>query len=173
LHLGTRFCGCWASCSHSLSHSFSAWFAWRYGKALGGAGIEGDIHGAAFAALDLFKVLMPALISGAWARGRWLLAFAGAAGFATLSVLSGWATFSVEVLERAAVAAERETRAQHLADLQTKLGRAESRLRVLGETRPVATVDADVAAERQNWRWTSTKGCTDATAKDSRAYCAT
>jgi hypothetical protein len=44
---------------------------------------------------------------------------------------------------------------------------------VLGETRPVATVDADIAAERQNWRWTSTRGCTDATAKDSRAYCAT
>ena len=92
-------------------------------------------------------------------------------GFVGLCLLNIWATMSVEVLERAALAAKHTTAAQQLADLEAQRGRVEDRLRVLGETRPVEAVEAAMAAERHNRRWTASKGCTDAT-RDSRAYCA-
>jgi hypothetical protein len=153
--------------------SVSVWFAWRYGRALGGPDFEGQLLGAAFAVLDAFKALLPGLRMGALDRGHGGLARAARCGFVGLCLLSIWAAFSVEVLERAALAAKHMTTVQQLADLEAERSRAEGRLRVLGETRPVATVDADIAAERHNWRWTTSKGCTDATARDSRAFCAT
>jgi hypothetical protein len=122
--------------------------------------------------LDFFKCLMlPSLTKGAWSRGWRLAALGGAVSCVGLSALNIWGTMTVEVLERAALAAKHTVEAQQLADLAAQRGRVENRLRVLGETRPVATVEADLAAERHNRRWTASNGCTDAT-RDSRAYCA-
>jgi len=153
--------------------SVSTWFAWRYGRALGGSGFEGEMLAAAFAALDAFKALLPWLRMGARDHGHDGLARVAVYGFVGLATLNIWATFSVEILGRAALSAKHTIAAQQLSELEAERGRVEGRLRVLGETRPVATVDANIAAERHNWRWTTSKGCTDATAKDSRAFCAT
>jgi hypothetical protein len=153
--------------------SVSAWFAWRYVKALGGPSFEATLLSGAVAILEFFKCLMlPSLTKGAWSRGWRIAALGGAVSFVGLSALNVWGIMSVELLERAALAAKHTTAAQQLADLEAQRGRVENRLRVLGETRPVPTVEADLAAERHNRRWTASKGCTDAT-RDSRTYCAT
>jgi hypothetical protein len=145
--------------------SVSVWFAWRYGMALGGP--EGAL---AFAVLDVYKCKMPRYAIGAVSRGEPMLGIAGVVGFVLLCLLNIWGTMSVEVLERAALAAKHTTAAQQLADLESQRGRVENRLRDIGKTMTVGTVEADMAAKQYDRRWTASNGCTAVTS-DSRAYC--
>jgi hypothetical protein len=65
----------------------------------------------------------------------------------------------------------RAVQAEKYEDLRTELGRTGQQLSWLEKHRPVGTVEAEIQAAKQNVRWTTSEGCTNATVDKSREFC--
>src|SRR5690606_6427958 len=74
-------------------------------------------------------------------------------------------------LNRADTTGERVIQAQKHDDLRSELERLRETLSRLPAHRPSGTVAVEIEAQKQNVRWTTTKGCTDATITESRSFC--
>lgn len=147
-------------------------FNWRFFSGLATDPLAGTLLGAGSVALDLMKIIMPVLVAGAIAER----AFARAAGGTILFVglfLSGTIAamgFASESASR--LAATRETVSAALREHERDQEDVRGRLARLPVFRPPATVAAEIRALQQD-RWFSTsKGCSEATAPASRDLCA-
>lgn len=147
-------------------------FNWRFFSGLATDPLAGTLLGAGSVALDLMKIIMPVLVAGALAER----AFARAAGGTILFVglfLSGTIAamgFASESASR--LAATRETITAALREHERDQEDVRGRLARLPAFRPPATVAAEIRALQQD-RWYSTsKGCSEATAPASRELCA-
>lgn len=138
---------------------------------LGKSALEGQVLGAASAAADGLKALLPFFIWWAWQYKRRIPAILGSGvwlffvGFSLLSAIGFSAT------NRGAVTDTREGMAATFETVQADLQRAEARLAALPAHRPAQVVQQTIEGLKQNRRWTSTSGCTDATASASRSFC--
>jgi len=139
---------------------------------LGKTPLEGHVLGAASAAADVLKALLPFFIAWGWAARRMVAAVSGAlaflffAGFSLLSA-SGFAADNRGVLVEG-----REGVSQEYNRVRAALSESESRRGALPAHRPASVVSAEIEQYRQNRRWTATNECTDATESESRAFCA-
>lgn len=141
-------------------------------SSLGKTPLEGQVLGAASAAADGLKALLPFFIFWGWRSGRYAVAVPGLmvwlffSGFSLLSAI-GFAADNRGVFShtRENVNAAHETAR---ADLLV----AESRLRDIPKHRPVAVVTEDIERHKQDRRWSVTKDCAEATLPESREYCA-
>jgi hypothetical protein len=75
--------------------------------------------------------------------------------------------------KREGVTTQRLAKHDSKAELETQLREARSRITALGFVRPAASIEAELAGQRQHRRWSSSQGCTDATATRSRRFCTT
>ena len=78
------------------------------------------------------SVAIPSLAVGAWKRGRVGSALLGTLASACLLAFSMYGTATVEVMQRAAQATERDGKEQRLRDLRAELKAAQDRIADLG-----------------------------------------
>ncbi len=149
----------------------SAAMNWQFGYNLGRSEFESHLYGAASAAADCFKALLPFFIVAAIRNRTYSQALGGALLFVLCLTYSLSNSLGFGALNRADTTGERVLQAQTHQDLRSELDRLREALKALPEHRPSGTVLGEMEAVKQNTRWTSTKGCTDATITESRAYC--
>lgn len=150
----------------------SAAMNWLFLSSLGKTPLEGQVLGAASAAADLLKALLPFFIAWSWQARRFVVAGAGSlafvffAGFSLLSALGFAADNRLVLVDR------RGDVTNTYARVQRDLSSLEDQRAALPGHRPPAVVAEDIERHRQNRRWTATKNCTNATESESRAFCA-
>lgn len=140
-------------------------------SSLGKTPLEGQVLGAASAASDVLKALLPIFVTWAWVARRYVAAALGTltfiffAGFALLSAI-GFAADNRGILVegREARSGEYNRVFQHLKETQGKLAG-------LLAHRPSTVVAEEIERHKQNRRWSATKSCTDATEPESRSFC--
>lgn len=128
--------------------------------------------GAAAVAGDILKACLPFFLVLAWRSRRWLFLVLGAPAWGLLSAVSLLAAlgYAADIRDRHAQVRQTETELlrRAVAD-ETRLVR---RVEATNEARSPAVIEADLAALRQDARWTTSVACTEATVRASRTYCA-
>lgn len=159
-------------CAALVLCTVSAAMNYLFLASLGKTPLEGQVLGAASAAADLLKALLPFFIAWSWQARRFGAAASGTAafvffaGFSLLSAL-GFAAETRGTL----VQSREEANAAYDRVLRDLYETAEKR-RALPIHRPAGVVSEDIARHQQDRRWGATKACTEVTQTESRAYCA-
>ncbi len=120
--------------------------------------------------LHVAKVVLIGALVPAWQKSRWA-GILCAAVCAPLVLFSIWNTVAVLALQRSANAAEASAALERAASRRAELTSIGARLALVG-WKPLATVEAEVAAERHHWMWAATSGCTKVTTGGERQFCA-
>lgn len=141
-------------------------------SSLGKTALEGQVLGAASAAADVLKALLPFFIAWSWQARRFVAALAGSLAFAFFAVFSFFSALGFAADNRGALVEGREALAATYKGVQAEQAALEARLASLPVHRPAPIVREDLESHKQNRRWSATKECADATEAESRAYCA-
>lgn len=149
----------------------SAAMNWRFGYTLGKSDFESQLYGAASAAADCFKALLPFFIFAALRNRSYSQALGGALLFAVCFSYSLTSSLGFAALNRADTTGSRVLKAETHQDLRTELDRARETLKTLPAHRPVGTVNGEIEAFKQNSRWLASGECTNATSGKSMTYC--
>lgn len=139
---------------------------------LGKSPLESHVLGAASAAADVLKALLPFFIAWSWAGGRMVAAASGTLAFLFFAGFSLLSAIGFAADNRGTLVEGREGISQEYSRVQRALGEAEAQRSALPDHRPAAVVTEEMGAHSQNRRWQSTKECTNATEAESRAFCA-
>lgn len=124
------------------------------------------------ASIDVLKAFAPVFCARAFAHRNYPYVAVSVIlliGGMTLSMI---AAYGLIIEQRSGEKTERLAAQETVASLTAQAADAEARIATLGYTRPVATIEAELAAEEQNVRWSASQGCTDATVTRSREFCA-
>ncbi len=149
----------------------SAAMNWRFGYTLGKSEFESQLYGAASAAADCFKALLPFFIFAALRNRTYSQALGGALLMAVCFTYSFTSSLGFAALNRTDTNGSRALKAETHQDLRVELDRARETLKTLPPYRPVGTVRGDMDAVQQNGLWSQTAQCTNATVPASRTYC--
>lgn len=149
----------------------SAAMNWRFGLSLGKTELDGQIYGAASAAADCFKALIPFFLFAAIRNKMWSQAAAGAVVWVVVTAYSLTSAFGHAALNRFDTAGQRQVEAQAYKDLRSDLARAQEQLSWVPQHRPVATVQSDIANLKNQRGWELSKGCTEVKGKWQRTFC--
>ncbi|MDX2264486.1 MAG: hypothetical protein NW215_05910 [Hyphomicrobiales bacterium] len=149
----------------------SAAMNWKFGYSLGKSEFESHLYGAASAAADCFKALLPFFIFAALRNKSWSQAAGGVILFAVCFAYSFASSLGFAALNRADTTGARTLHAESYQEMRAELAHARERLTKLGDTRPAGTVASDIEAMKNNSRWLSSAECTNATVAASMSYC--
>jgi hypothetical protein len=149
----------------------SAAMNWRFGYTLGKSDFESQLYGAASAAADCFKALLPFFIFAALRNRSYSQALGGALLFAVCFSYSLTSSLGFAALNRADTTGSRVLKAETHQDLRTELERSLDTLKTLPSHRPSGTVKGEIDAFRQNSRWQQSEECSNATSSKSMSYC--
>lgn len=141
-------------------------------SSLGKTAFEGHVLGAASAAADILKALLPFFIAWSWQAGRYFPALAGSGAFAFIAAFSLLSAIGFAADNRGILIDARDSMAAEYNRMQRALAEAETRRAALPLHRPAVVVREELGAHRQNRRWSATKDCTNATENESRDFCA-
>ncbi len=138
----------------------SAAMNWRFGFSLGRTEFDGQIYGAASAAADCLKALVPFFFFAAIRNRMWSQAAASAVVWVVVTAYSLTSALGHAALNRFDSAGQRTVVAQSYKDMRKDLTRAQDQLGRIPQSRPAAAVQADIdnAKNQRPWGWT--KGCT-------------
>ncbi len=151
--------------------SVSAAMIWQFGYSLGKTEFDSHILGAASIAADGMKALMPFFIFSAWRQRNYPQAMGAAALWAVCIIYAMTSALGFAALNRSDTSGARAVQHEKYEDLRTELTRLSQQQSWLEKHRPVGTVQSDIEAAKQNYRWTSSEGCTNATVDKSREFC--
>jgi hypothetical protein len=149
----------------------SAAMNWRFGYTLGKSEFESHLYGAASAAADCFKALLPFFIFAALRNRSYSQALGGALLFAVCFSYSLTSSLGFAALNRADTTGSRALNAEKHQDLRAELQRSLEAQKALPPHRPAATVQAEIDAFKQNSRWSQSEECSNATSVKSMSYC--
>ena len=149
----------------------SASMNWRFGYSLGKTEFDSQVFGAASIAADGLKALLPFFIFAGWRHRNWSQALGGTALWAVCIVYALTSALGFAALNRSDMSGTRTIQAERYEDLRHELDRTTQQQGWLDKHRAVGMVEAELKAAEQNYRWTSTKGCSDVTLDLSRDYC--
>jgi hypothetical protein len=149
----------------------SAAMNWRFGYTLGKSDFESQLYGAASAAADCFKALLPFFFFAALRNRSYSQALGGALLFAVCFSYSLTSSLGFAALNRADTTGSRVLKAETHQDLRTELERSLETLKGLPSHRPSGTVKGEIDAFRQNSRWQQSEECSNATSSKSMSYC--
>jgi hypothetical protein len=149
----------------------SAAMNWRFGYTLGKSDFESQLYGAASAAADCFKALLPFFIFAALRNRSYSQALGGALLFAVCFSYSLTSSLGFAALNRADSTGSRVLKAETHQDLRAELERTRDALKALPAHRPAGTVRGEIAAYKQNPRWLQSEECNNATLTKSMSYC--
>ncbi len=149
----------------------SAAMNWRFGYTLGKSDFESQLYGAASAAADCFKALLPFFIFAALRNRSYSQALGGALLFTVCFSYSLTSSLGFAALNRADSTGSRVLKAETHQDLRAELDRSRDALKALPAHRPIGTVTGEIEAFKQNSRWSLSGECGNATSSKSMAYC--
>jgi BMFP domain-containing protein YqiC len=149
----------------------SAAMNWRFGMSLGRTEFDGQIYGAASAAADCLKALVPFFFFAAIRNRMWSQAAASAVVWTVVTAYSLTSALGHAGLNRLDVASQRKVEAQTYADLRTDLAHAREKLAAIPHHRPAATIQADIDNAKNQRAWGWTKGCAEVAGKQGRQFC--
>jgi len=149
----------------------SAAMNWRFGFSLGRTEFDGQIYGAASAAADCMKALVPFFFFAALRTKMWSQAAASALVWVVVMAYSLTSALGHAALNRLDTAGKRAATAQTYKDHRADLKRAQEQLSWVPQHRPAQAVqsDIDVLKSERAWRWS--KGCTKVTGPKGRSFC--
>lgn len=149
----------------------SAAMNWRFGFSLGRTELDGQIYGAASAAADCLKALIPFFFFAAVRNKVWSQASAAAVVWVVVTAYSMTSALGHAALNRFDSRDHRAQAAQAYQDLRDDLKRAEQQLGWVPEHRPAETVSSEIdrLKTQKGWQWTA--GCTQVSSKTERTYC--
>jgi len=149
----------------------SAAMNWRFGLSLGRTELDGQIYGAASAAADCLKALVPFFLFAAIRNRAWSQAAAAMVVWVVVTAYSLTSAFGHAALNRFDVAGERAHEKTLFDNLSADLARAKEQLSWVPQHRPAGTIQAEIDTAKNEKRWASTNGCTDVTQSKSRQFC--
>lgn len=144
---------------------------WRFGFSLGRTEFDGQIYGAASAAADCLKALVPFFLFAAIRSRMWSQAAAAAIVGIVVTAYSLTSSLGHAALNRFDMAGHRAVEAQSYKDLRGDLKRAQDQLSWIPQHRPEATVQGEIDSLKTQRHWGLTKGCTDVTSRTGRELC--
>jgi hypothetical protein len=143
----------------------------RFGWQFGATETDRYVYATAGGLADLLKALLPLAIVGAWRTGEYPRCTTCAVVFAVFTAYSLGSSFGLAAIQQAEKVGEHTALATTYQDDRTEFERLRQERNTLGTQRPGDTVRADIARLKLDRLWDRSKGCTDATAKDSRELC--
>jgi hypothetical protein len=143
----------------------------RFGTLLATADEDKLVYGLASGCADLLKGVLPFVIAWGWGSRKWLVGFVASLLFGTFTAYSVTSALGFAALNRDGTSGKRQSVIERQQHLRSELVRKRQDRAVLPAARPVATIDGELAAARQNTRWDATSGCTKATLPESRSFC--
>jgi hypothetical protein len=155
----------------SVLLAVSAAMNWRFGYSLGVSETDKQIYGAASAAADCFKALVPFFFFAAIRNKMWSQAMASAIVWVVVSAYSLTSALGHAALNRNDTSGNRAQEAASYKDLRADLKRAQDQLSWIPQHRPMQTVQSDIDGVKNQRGWNSTKGCTEVTGKNNRDFC--
>ncbi len=151
--------------------SVSAAMNWQFGFSLGKTPFDAHIFGAASIAADGMKALMPFFIFSAWRQRNYPQALGATALWAVCIIYAMTSALGFAALNRSDTSGARTIQHEKYEDLRSELTRITEQQGWLEKHRPAGTVQSEMEAAKQNVRWTTTEGCTNATVDKSREFC--
>jgi hypothetical protein len=165
VHIGLGVLAALAIIALSGFMNFKFWFAQAitvdHGLALGAASV----------AFDALKALLPIWITIAFAQRRMLYVAVASTVFVLLFCGSLLSAIGFISATRGEKTGSRETLNARLEITQKELAELNIQISRLSGYPPIATIEANLAGTRQDKRWSSSRGCEDATAGPSRDFC--
>lgn len=149
----------------------SAAMNWRFGYSLGVTEVDKQIYGAASAAADCFKALVPFFFFAAIRNRMWSQAAASAVVWVVVTGYSLTSALGHAALNRLDTTGNRAAQAASYKDLRTEAKRLEDQLGWIPQHRPTQTVQSDIDGLKNQRNWTWTKGCTEVNGKANRDFC--
>ncbi len=149
----------------------SAAMNWRFGFSLGRTEFDGQIYGAASAAADCMKALVPFFFFAAIRNRIWSQAAASALVWTVVMAYSLTSALGHAALNRSDSTGQRAADVQTYKDHRADLARAQEQLSWIPQHRPAQAVQADIETVKNERRWRMSSGCTDVTTSKSRAFC--
>lgn len=149
----------------------SAAMNWQFGYSLGKTEFDSHVFGAASIAADCMKALMPFFIFSAWRNRNYPQALGASALWAVCIVYAMTSALGFAALNRSDTAGTRAVKAESYEDLRSQLTRITQQQLDLEKHRPAGAIQGEIDALKQNPRWTTSQGCTNATIDESRELC--
>jgi hypothetical protein len=149
----------------------SATSAYMFGQHIA-SGARGELFSVLGATAEIVKALLPLAIAAAYAAGQGTRVFVCILMFLaclTWSMLSSLGNYALARNET--VTSTTSVQASY-ADLKDQHDRAQRRLDTLGPQRPSSQIEADIAAAKRDRVYDRSQQCAQATARASRALCA-
>lgn len=144
---------------------------WRFGVSLGRTEFDGQIYGAASAAADCMKALVPFFFFAAIRNRMWSQALASALVWVVVTSYSLTSALGHAALNRLDTAGQRTASADSYKDHRADLARAQEQLSWIPQHRPAQAVQADIDAVKDERAWTNTEQCSKVTGSKSRGFC--
>ncbi len=149
----------------------SAAMNWRFGFSLGRTEFDGQIYGAASAAADCMKALVPFFFFAALRTKMWSQAAASALVWVVVMAYSLTSALGHAALNRFDTAGQRAATVQTYKDHRADLKRAQEQLSWIPQHRPAQAVQSQIDSLKADRAWRWTKGCTKVTGPKGRSYC--
>ncbi len=149
----------------------SAAMNYRFGFSLGKTPADGQIYGAASAAADCFKALVPFFFFAAWRNRMWSQAFAAAVVWVVVTGYSMTSALGHAALNRLDMSGQRAAASADYKDMRADTKRAQDQLTWIPAHRPPETVAAELNVHKAQRYWLVTNECTDVKGKSAREYC--
>ncbi len=144
---------------------------WRFGVSLGRTEFDGQIYGAASAAADCMKALVPFFFFAAIRNRMWSQALASALVWVVVTSYSLTSALGHAALNRLDTAGQRTASADSYKDHRADLARAQEQLSWIPQHRPAQAVQADIDALKDQRAWANTEQCSKVTGSRSRGFC--
>lgn len=149
----------------------SAAMNWRFGFTLGKTELDGHIYGAASAAADCFKALVPFFFFAALRNRMWAQATASAVLWVVVTSYSLTSALGHAMLNRQDTVGSRAVDAAYYKDLRSELKSTEDRLSWVPQHRPALAVQSEIDGVKAHRVWGWTNGCTDIKGKSNSDFC--
>lgn len=155
----------------SILLAVSAAMNWRFGFSLGKTELDGQIYGAASAAADCFKALVPFFFFAAVRNRMWSQAAASVVVWVVVTAYSLTSALGHAALNRLDTAGHRAMEAANYKDLRADLKRVEEQASWVPQHRPAQAVQSEIDGLKSQRAWGWTKGCTVVNGRFNRDYC--
>ena len=149
----------------------SAAMNWRFGFSLGRTEFDGQIYGAASAAADCMKALVPFFFFAAIRNRMWSQAAAAALVGVVVTAYSLTSALGHAALNRFDTAGQRAATVESYKDHRADLQRAQEQLSWIPQHRPAQTVQADIEVLKEDKAWGWTEQCNKVTGAKGRGFC--
>jgi hypothetical protein len=144
---------------------------WRFGFSLGRTEFDGQIYGAASAAADCMKALVPFFFFAAIRNRMWSQALASALVWVVVTSYSLTSALGHAALNRLDTAGQRTATADSYKDHRADLARAQEQLSWIPQHRPAQAVQADIDSLKDERTWANTEQCSKVTGSKGRGFC--